>query len=120
MAKAGMKDKQGSLATFRFKDTLPSSGSSSAAQEERALLRCAQEVVRCMHLDRSSVMPLYNLAMERKDDLHKSGTTDQDSFSKKVSTLRSLDADWVLEYLQKKPKFRWTTWSEQSASTTTP
>ena len=79
---------------FKFAEIRPTSGDGVDAQDERFLLRCAQEVVRAMHEDRDFVQPLYDKYLGRKEARSRQlCMPDSTSFTKTVKSLRAFEED---------------------------
>lgn len=85
--------------TFKFKEPRSVAGDGADSQEEKGLVRCAQEVLRAMYADRSMVMPLYNMVLEKRENAENGASAGASIFKSKITTLRSLDSHWVLNYL---------------------
>ena len=92
--------KKNACPTFKFMDPRPTIGEGVAAQDERFMIRCAQEIVRAMYEDRDYVQPLYDKYLARKEARQK-GASIQDAscFTKKVTVMRSLEEDWTAQFV---------------------
>lgn len=92
----GSSSKRKACAIFRFAERRP-----GHEQDDEALERCAQELVRCMWEDKSLVMPLYSVMTKRRDEKSKRVESDGSGTFLKFGTICSLEPDWVLNYLHK-------------------
>jgi hypothetical protein len=95
------QSKEFACPTFHFKVPKSVAGESPAALDEKAVIRQAQAVVQAMWEDRSLVLPLYNALMARKEAMNTSIPKDSDLFELKMSTLKSFDEDWSLNFVMK-------------------